>query len=174
MALATIQLVAIPLLAGLVAGTGAVATYVKAPEDALASTASASRPCSAQTWPYIDRACVSDAQQEPRTVRIVTPLRPEDAFAARWAAAPPPNAAPALPGMTTSDGVLRQPQNVDAIPDAPVAAPPPRTKRSEAKPDKRKRPEQRVVSQSYQVPAERNGATREVTVVRPLRLDFLR
>ena len=97
MALATLHIAAIPLLAGLAAGTGAVATYVAVPAGAPATTQV--QPCSAQTWPYIDRACVSDAApapQEPRKVRIVTTLRAGAAFDARWSN---------LPGMTTSDGL---------------------------------------------------------------------
>jgi len=163
MALATLHLAAIPLLDGLAAGTGAVATYVAVPAGAPATAQV--QPCSAQTWPYIDRACVADAAPQvtdaaPQKVRIVTAPRADEAFDARWSN---------LPGMTTSDGVLRAPQNVDAIPDAPAAAPA-KPKRSEAKPEKRKR----VTAQRYAVTAERDGTTREVYVVRPARLDFFR
>lgn len=160
MALATLHLAAIPLLAGLAAGTGAVATYVATPAEAPATAAAQVQPCEAQTWPYIDRACVSDVATTPRKVRVVTTTRPEDAFDARWSD---------LPGMTSSDGVLRAPQNVDAIPTAPAAAPA-KQKRSETKPAKPKR----VTAQRYTVPAERRGATREVYVVRPMRLDLFR
>lgn len=158
MALATLHIAAIPLLAGLAAGTGAVATYVAVPAPE-AATVSQVEPCSAQTWPYVDRSCVSDASApRQRGVRVVMTERPGSAFEARWASTTPdPAQSSPLPGMTTSDGVLRAPQNIDAIPNAPAAAPPPRAKRSEAKPEKRPR-----------------GEAREVYVVRPLRLDSFR
>ncbi|MEA2930437.1 MAG: hypothetical protein QOG38_2865, partial [Hyphomicrobiales bacterium] len=67
MALATLQIAAIPVLAGLAAGTGAVATYVAVPANPAAVTAAApQRDCSVQTWPYVDRACVAVAPQEQR------------------------------------------------------------------------------------------------------------
>lgn len=173
MALATLQIAAIPVLAGLAAGTGAVATYVANPANPAAMTAAApARDCSIQTWPYIDRACVAAVPQEERKVRLVTAPRPEEAFEARFASVEQPmsrpsSAAPA--GLTTSDGVLRQPQNVDAIPNAPAAAPA-KAKRSEVKREKRTR----ATAQPYQVPAERSGETRQVYVLRPLRLDLFR
>jgi hypothetical protein len=160
MALATLHVAAIPLLAGLAAGTGAVATYVAAPADTAAPVAQV-RPCEAQTWPYIDRACVSDAAEEARAVRVVTAPRSEDAFEARWAD---------LPGMTSSDGVLRKPQNIEAIPDTP--APPPKVKRSEKKPQPRRT--ERIARQVYRVPSANGGEPREVLVTRPARLDFFR
>jgi len=175
MALATLQIAAIPVLAGLAAGTGAVATYVASPATPTVATAASARDCSAQTWPYIDRACVAAAStaQEERKVRLVTAPRPDDVFEARWSApaeqpmARPSAAAPA--GLTTSDGVLRQPQNIDAIPNAPAAAPA-KAKRSDVKREKRAR----VTAQPYAVPTERSGETRQVYVVRPLRLDLFR
>jgi len=180
MALATLQIAAIPVLAGLAAGTGAVATYVASPPAV--ATAPALQDCSAQTWPYVDRACVAaaSAPRDERKVRLVAAPRPDGAFETRWAEATPADqpmsrpsaAAPA--GLTTSDGVLRQPQNIDAIPDAPAAATPAKAKRSGVKREKRARDTTRVATQSYQVPAERSGETREVYVVRPLRLDLFR
>jgi len=179
MALATLQIAAIPVLAGLAAGTGAVATYVASPPAV--ATAAAPQDCSAQTWPYVDRACVAaaSAPRDERKVRLVAAPRPAGAFETRWAEATPADqpmsrpsaAAPA--GLTTSDGVLRQPQNIDAIPDAPAATPA-KAKRSDVKREKRARDATRVATQPYQVPAERSGETREVYVVRPLRLDLFR
>jgi hypothetical protein len=159
MALATLHVAAIPLLAGLAAGTGAVATYVTVPADTPAPAAQV-RPCEAQTWPYIDRACVSDAADEARAVRVVTAPRSEDAFEARWTD---------LPGMTSSDGVLRKPQSIEAIPDA--AVPSPKAKRSEKKPQPRR--SERIAREVYQVPSS-NGEPREVLVTRPVRMDFIR
>jgi hypothetical protein len=184
MALATLQIAAIPVLAGLVAGTGAVATYVASPPTSAPANVASVPDCAAQTWPYIDRACVAaaaapqaaaSAPQEERKVRLVTAPRPDEAFDARFAPAQPmsrPSAA-APTGLTTSDGVLRQPQNLDAIPNAPVTTPA-KAKRSDVKREKRARSETRVAVQPYQVPAERSGETREVYVVRPLRLDLFR
>jgi hypothetical protein len=173
MALATLHIAAIPVLAGLAAGTGAVATYVASPANPTAITAAAlERDCSVQTWPYIDRACVTAAPQEERKVRLVTAPRPEEAFDARFAPTEQPMSRPsaaAPAGLTTSDGVLRQPQNPDAIPNAPVAAPV-KARRGDLKRERRTR----VTAQSYQVPAERGGETRQVYVVRPLRLDLFR
>jgi hypothetical protein len=173
MALATLHLAAIPVLAGLVAGTGAVATYVASPTAPTIAVVAAPD-CSAQTWPYVDRACVANASApEDRTVRLVAAPRANGAFEARWSEVPeqpmsrPSAAAPA--GLTTSDGVLRQPQHPEAIPNAPAAAPP-KAKRSDVKREKRAR----VTAQSYQVPAERSSETRQVVVVRPLRLDLFR
>jgi hypothetical protein len=84
----------------------------------------------------------------------------------------PSAAAPA--GLVTSDGVLRAPQNVEAIPNAPPAAAPARGKRSEVKrPPKQNRGEGRLIT-PYEVRAERSGETRQVYVTRPLRLDLFR
>jgi hypothetical protein len=160
MALATLHVAAIPLLAGLAAGTGAVATYVTAPAEAQAPATAQVRPCEAQTWPYIDRACVTDAAPQTQAVRIVTAPRAEDAFEARWSD---------LPGMTSSDGVLRAPQNIEAIPDAPAAAPP-KAKRSEKKSQPRR--SERIVREVYRVPSQDSGEPREILVTRPARLDF--
>jgi hypothetical protein len=180
MALATLQIAAIPVLAGLAAGTGAVATYVASPPPV---TTAASPDCSAQTWPYIDRACVAAAAAAPREerrIRLVAQPRVNGAFETRWADITPsgdpmsrPSAA-APAGLTTSDGVLRQPQNIDAIPNAPATGTPAKAKRGDIKREKRTRDATRVATQPYQVPAERSGETRQVTVVRPLRLDLFR
>jgi hypothetical protein len=177
MALATLHIAAIPVLAGLAAGTGAVATYVAAPAAPTVATATVQPDCSTQTWPYVDRACVANASApEDRTVRRVVAPRASEAFQARWSAVPeqpmsrPSAAAPA--GLTTSDGVLRGPQNPEAIPNAPAVAP--KAKRSDIKREKRTRDASRVTTQPYQVPAERSGETREVYVTRPLRLDLFR
>lgn len=181
MALATLQIAAIPVLAGLAAGTGAVATYVASPSP-VTTAASPERDCSAQTWPYIDRACVAaaSAPREERKIRLVAPPRVNGAFETRWAEITPSEAPMSRPsaaapaGLTTSDGVLRQPQNIDAIPNAPATGAPARAKRSDIKREKPTRDAARVATQPYQVPAERGGETRQITVVRPLRLDLFR
>jgi hypothetical protein len=182
----TMQLAAVPVLAGLVVGTGAAATFVStsaAPIPAEATTAAtqpASRPCEAQTWPYIDRACLGlasgAAARLDRPVRIVAAPRTSDvsAPASGIPAAVPASAPPvttAAPGadvpLVSSDTVLRQPQN----PAAESAAPAPQLKKKKPRRETRRK-RQQWSAQSYQVPMELRGAeTRPVIVVRPLRYD---
>ena len=167
-ALIPAKLSAIPVVAGLAVGTAAGASFVTAPAShpaakapqlvastpavtpALAAPAAApvARPCEAQTWPYIEAKCRGKAQDKP--VRLVTAPRPSEAVDAK---------AP----LTTRDTVLRQPQNIEAIPEAKPA---PRAKRS----DTRRKRDRRFATQAYQVPNE-YGQSRPVIVVRPLRLD---
>ena len=181
-ALIPAKLAAIPVVAGLAVGTAAGASFVagpsyepaaKAPQvaavsapavmPAVAVTAAAapvpvSRPCETQTWPYLDSACMAGPVPQKR-VRLVTAPRPGEAA----------NAAIKAPdGMITSDTVLRQPQNIDAIPTAETR-PAPRAKRK----DTRKR-DGRVATQTYQVPGEYGQYQRPVIVVRPMRLDSFR
>ena len=66
--------------------------------------------------------------------------------------------------LTTRDTVLRQPQNIEAVPEAKPA---PRAKRS----DTRRKRDRRFTTQAYQVPNEYGQYGRPVIVVRPLRLD---
>ena len=67
MALTALNLAALPVIAGLMAGTGAMAAYVVGPTTAPAAVSApevaapkvpAPKPksCEAQTWPYIDNA----------------------------------------------------------------------------------------------------------------------
>jgi|GEM_PF-2795353 len=191
MALASLHLAAIPVLAGLVAGTGAVtasfmtgpaptaatATAVS-PQAASAVPAQAGRPCATQTWPYIDQKCISGSADLKRNVRLVAAPRTGDQVSDETpstAAASVAAATTAEPGLITGDTVLRQPQRVatrDIAPD-PQLTPKPRTKSADTR---RQRTNRRFATQSYQVPAEYSGArdTRPVIVVRPLRLDFFR
>jgi hypothetical protein len=170
-ALIPAKLAAIPVVAGLVVGTAAGASFVagpsyepaaKAPQlvastpavtpaaaaPARATPAPAALPCEVQTWPYLDAKCMAGTVQEKR-VRLVNAPRPDEATDAK---------AP----LTTRDTVLRQPQNIDAVPEAKPA---PRAKRSDTR---RKR--DRFATQAYQVP-NAYGQSRPVIVVRPLRLD---
>jgi hypothetical protein len=171
MALATLHIAMIPVLAGLAAGTGAIATYGPAPAaPAVAAAEAPARDCRTQAWPYVDRSCVVNASTATdRAVRVVTPSRPSEAFQARWVDVPPTPVTPAGPGLTTSDGVLRGPQNVDAIADVP--AQPPKAKRHEVKREKRTRDVAHAPTQRFEVPVERSDETREVIVIRPLRYD---
>jgi len=174
------KLAAIPVVAGLVVGTAAGASFVtgpsydaaaKAPQlavsapavtPALATPATAApapvAPCETQTWPYLDSKCMAGPAQEKRVRLVSTPRPGEVANTATQA----PN------GMVTSDTVLRAPQNIDAIPPAETK-PAPREKRR----DTRKR-DRRVATQTYQVPGEYGQYARPVIVVRPLRLDSFR
>jgi hypothetical protein len=179
MALATLQLAAIPVVAGLLAGSGAIATLVSAPSNATVSAPArqAERPCSAQTWPYIDQKCMSSAADQKRSVRLVSAPRNGEAGAANQNAAVSSTGSAAAaraaePSLTTSDTVLRQPQPEASknIPLEPQAAKP-RTKRGET----RRQRDRRWSAQSYQVPSEFQGrGGRPVIVVRPLRLEAFR
>src|SRR6266850_3293582 len=120
-----VKFVAIPVLAGLAAGTGAVAAYVTAPVPAVTASAAttvaalprtstgsvtteqgnpakpSTKPsCERETWPYIDNRCMTRRGNEPaRQVRLVMAPREGDAV---------PNTA-AAPTLVTSDTVLRGP-----------------------------------------------------------------
>ena len=180
-ALIPAKLAAIPVVAGLAVGTAAGASFVVSPSyepaakaqvaavpapavmpavavPAAAAPAPAFRPCEAQTWPYLDSNCMAGPTQEKR-VRLVNAPRPGEAA----------DVATKLPdGMITGDTVLRQPQNIDAIPMAETK-PAAREKRKVT----RKR-DRRVATQIYQVPSEYGQYARPVIVVRPMRLDSFR
>ena len=183
MALTALNLAALPVIAGLMAGTGGMAAYVvgpTAPAAVSAPAVAAPKPksCETQTWPYIDGRCVATNAQQDRTVRVVMAPRdgvsdvaaPEAAGAARAAApkmdAPAPAAADKL---VTRDTVGR---SVETAPPAAMVVPP-ASKRVEKR---RVREERKLTREAYQVPSEVNGRrdTRPVIVVRPLRLDMFR
>jgi hypothetical protein len=187
MALATLHLAAIPVFAGLLAGSGAVATYVAAPSSPVAVSAAASPvlanpaqqtglPCTAQAWPYIDPKCMPSANDQKRTVRLVSAPRSGEAGEASASApvsstASAADARAAEPSLTTSDTVLRQPQ-----PQASKDISEPQASKSRTKRGETRRPrDRRWATQSYQVPTEFQGrADRQVIVVRPLRLEAFR
>src|ERR1041384_7920280 len=101
-----LKYVAFPVVAGLAAGTGALAAYITSPAPASAAkepativaalpAASAPAPsvaieqpapakakkpsCEEQTWPYIDNRCIARKGDEPvRNVRVVTAPRDDD------------------------------------------------------------------------------------------------
>jgi len=167
---------AIPVLAGLAAGTGAVGAYVATPTAtapitlaALPSTATPAAPvaseqatpakpdakpsCEKQTWPYLDNRCL--ARIDPaRKVRLVA--APRDGEAA-------PTDAPAA--LVTSDTVLRGPDVAPEVKEQPAPKKP--TKRS-AKPQQNRDGVKRVYS-VYSVPS--GESTKPVIVVRPLPLN---
>src|SRR5436190_17812810 len=144
MALATLQLAAIPVVAGLLAGSGAIATFMSAPSNATVSAPAnparqAVRSCTAQTWPYIDRTCMPSAADPKRTVRLVAaPRNGETSEASENAPVSSTGSAAAAraaePSLTTSDTVLRQPQpqaSKDIQPEPQASKP--RTKRGETR-----------------------------------------
>jgi hypothetical protein len=177
MALTALNL-ALPAIAGLMAGTGAMTAYVAGPTTAPAAisapevAAPKRKSCEAQTWPYIDNRCVATNAQQNRKVRLVMAPRdgvsdvgsPEAPAVERKMDAP----APAAPEqLVTRDTVARSAET------APPAAMPQVSKRAEKR---RVREERKLARQAYQVPSETTGRRdqRPVIVVRPLRLDIFR
>jgi hypothetical protein len=163
---APLNLIALPLLAGLAAGGGAVATHIGGSTSAPTEIARpADRPCDAQTWPYLDGKCLTRAPA--RSVRLVVAPRAEATDAADDAT---PAAAPSRPsitapdelrarsGLTSSTAVLYQPR---VEPRARVHA---------------KGPEraQRRSARLSQVPSDSRSRSGAMIVVRPLRLDAFR
>lgn len=189
MALATMNLaalplkfVAIPVLVGLAAGTGAFAAYVTGPAPAISSSlettvaalpaASAApvpvatdqtpaRPskkpsCEQQTWPYIENRCIVRKGSEPgHQVRLVMAPRKGDAGLSSSAA----------PNLITSDGVLRGPGVAPEADAPPTVKKPPRHSAMQ----RSARNEIRRTYSAYAVPSA--GSTKPVIVVRPLRVN---
>jgi hypothetical protein len=180
-----VKFVAIPILAGLAAGTGAVAAYVTGPTPAISASAgtqmaalpstsvaapapaaateqaTASKPatklsCEQQTWPYLDNRCIARGKEAGRNVRFVLAPRAGEAAPAATAS------------LVTSDTVLRGPGVAPEASDQPVAKKP--AKRSETR-RQRSRETDRDGSRVYSVYSVPSGdRTRPVIVVRPLRL----
>jgi hypothetical protein len=181
MALGTLHLAAIPVLAGLAAGTGAAASYMigsnpAAPAAKTETVAAPERPCTAQTWPYINQNCLGSAAEPKRKIRLVAaPSGVEPiSYASNIEETTSPAVVPAEPSLVTGDTVLRQPQRIATTGiDAPVAqSAKPRVKRAQAP-----RNDRRFVAQSYQVPVEgqfRSADTRPVIVVRPASVEYIR
>ena len=181
MALTALNLAALPVFAGLMAGTGAMATYVAGPTAPAAVSAPAvaapkPKSCEAQTWPYIDNRCVATNAQQNRQVRFVMAPRDgvSDVAAPAGSAQTPATArkmdapSPAAPEqLVTRDTVGR------FFETAPPVAMPPVSRRAEKR---RVREERKLTREAYQVPSEVNGRrdTRPVIVVRPLRLEMFR
>ena len=161
---APLNLIAVPVIAGLAAGGGAFANYVGASPAPIEIAKPADRPCDAQTWPYLDTKCLSQAGN--RRVRLVMAPRaettdtPEDTSAAATMsrAAAAPDRATLPPELTSGSAVLYQPQ---AAPSAKT-----QRKRSERTP--------RRSARLYQVPSESRSGPGAMIVVRPLRLDAFR
>jgi hypothetical protein len=185
-----LKYVAFPIVAGLAAGTGAIAAYVTTPAPALAvkepaaivaalpaaSTTPApaavateqinpAKPakkpsCEEQTWPYIDNRCIARKGDAPARSVRVVMAPRDDDGSA---------ASGKGPKLITSDGVLRGP-GVAPEADAPKAPPAVKkaTKRSDAR--RQGRDDLRRVYSVYSVPSSADS-TRPVIVVRPARVE---
>jgi hypothetical protein len=186
MALATLNLAALPVIAGLMAGTGAMAAYVvgptstpasvSAPIAPIAASAPQAKPCEAQTWPYIDSRCVAAGAAQNRKVRLV--MAPRDGVSdvtAPEASGAAPAAAPKMdaPAPAAAEQLVTRETVGRSVETAAPAAIPPASKRAEKR---RVREERRLARQTYQVPSEITGRRdqRPVIVVHPLRLDGFR
>src|SRR5436853_718075 len=132
-----VKFVAIPVLAGLAAGTGALGAYVVSPSAATSAPAMtvaalpsapavpatpvaseqatpakpAAKPsCEQQTWPYLDGRCIGRSN-ETRNVRVVMAPRAGEATAATAAASA---------DLVTSDTVLRGPSVAPGVKEPAV------------------------------------------------------
>jgi hypothetical protein len=187
MALTALNLAALPLIAGLMAGTGAMGAYVIGPaftpasasvSAPVAATVSApqTKPCEQQTWPYIENRCVATGQQQNRKVRLVmAPREGVSDVAAPEASGTAPAAAPKMdaPAPAAAEKLVTRDAVGRPVETAPPAAMPQVSRRVEKR---RVREERRLTRRAYQVPSEANGRrdTRPVIVVRPLRLEAFR
>ena len=187
-----LKYVAFPIVAGLAAGTGALAAYVatgsapaaKEPTAIVAALPAAStaptpavvtteqitpaKPakklsCEEQTWPYIDNRCIARKGDKGT----------EPARAVRLVTAPREEGGivrGAGPKLITSDGVLRGP-GVAPEADAPKAKPAtPTVKKAAKRADPRQGRDDRRVYSVYSVPSS-GESTKPVIVVRPLRVN---
>ena len=193
----TFNLAVLPVVASLVAGTGALATYAtapSAPRDTTAPQTVAVAPdaapvsppvskavpspaapavnsCDAQTWPYIDASCAKTTADD-RKVRVVTAPRaidlPEGTARLHIPAPPNPNVKPvALPPGMMSSDTVLR------SPD--IVVPPKLSKREKRTEQRRERRDRRWAAQSYSVPGEGyDRQSRAVMVVRPLRIEAYR
>jgi hypothetical protein len=183
MALTALNIAALPVIAGLMAGTGAMGAYVIGPTLTPASAsapvsaavaAPQTKPCEQQTWPYIENRCVATGVQQNRKVRLVMAPR-EGVSDVAVPEASTPDAAPRLdaPAPAVSEKLVTRDTVGRSVETAPPAAMPRNSKRVEKH---RLREERKLARQAYQVPSEANGRrdTRPVIVVRPLRLEAFR
>jgi hypothetical protein len=178
-----VKFVAIPILAGLAAGTGAVAAYVSGPTPAISAPAgtqvaalpSTSMPaaapiatdqartpearpsCEKQTWPYLDNRCIARGNEAGRNVRLVVAPRAGEAVPAATAS------------LVTSDTVLRGPAVAPEANEQPVVRKP--AKRSEPRRQRNREANRDGFNRVYSVYSVPSGeSTRPVIVVRPVRL----
>jgi hypothetical protein len=201
-ALTTLNLAVLPVVAGLIAGTGALATYATTPGNApaivstaapaavLPAPAQAARPspappaassCDAQTWPFIDASCATRKAAGERKVRLVVAPRVSDQpeSVPRGPAVRPHVPAPQLPAVAPDQsGAPSGLTTSDTVlRSRDIVVPPPArlSKREKRAEQRRERSERSWAAQSYSVPGEAyDRRARPVIVVRPLRLEAYR
>jgi hypothetical protein len=184
MALTTLNLAVLPVVAGLIAGTGALATYATAPGNAPASVstaaatvtpdavlpapAQAARPspappaassCDAQTWPFIDGSCTTKKAAGERKVRLVVAPRPSelpDSVPGGPAVRPhvPVPQSAVTPDQNSAPSGLTTSDTVLRSRDIVVPPPAKLSKREKRAEQRRERREGRWAAQSYSVPGE--------------------
>ena len=187
-----LKYVAFPIVAGLAAGTGALAAYVTtgsapaakepaaivaalpatpAPAVSAATTeqiapAKVKKPsCEEQTWPYIDNRCIArkgDKGAEPTRTVRVVMAPRQDDGDA---------ASGKGPKLVTSDGVLRGPGVAPEVDGSQAKPATPTVKKATRRSDRRQnRDDFRRVYSVYSVPSSADGS-RPVIVVRPSRVE---
>jgi hypothetical protein len=175
--------IAVPSLAAALAGMGVLIVLLDHPASSASRMAeaadpvpSAARPCEQQSWPHIDRRCLSaSTAQASRKVRLITTDRLETPPAVEpLAAAQPEPAAPLADAVATAPPAP-QPSVVRPAVQIPVMA---MTEVQARKPARRtaKRERRRAtatVQRSYEVPAYDAHGTRRVTVTTQSRYEEL-
>ena len=190
MAFATLPAAAI--LAGLVAGTGVVATYVSTateaqpiqtvvastekPETAKVEAVKIETPksCDTQTWPYIEQRCLAGKTGTDKPVRFVSASTGETIPQANTTPVAKSVPAPDAGQLVSRDTVLRAPNYYNSVPAVPgnLASEQRQTRKQMRREARKQRNDQRWSAQSYQVPAAARYGDRAVIVVRPLREAF--
>lgn len=185
-----LKYVAFPVVAGLAAGTGALAAYITSPAPAAAAkepaaivaalpaTSAAAAPaagtteqitpakpakklsCEEQTWPYIDNRCIARKGDGP--VRDVRlVMAPRDGDDGATGVT--------TPKLVTSDGVLRGPGVAPEMPKAKPVIPTVKKAARRSAARQQSRDDFRRVYSVYSVPAA-DGA-KPVIVVRPMQIE---
>jgi hypothetical protein len=185
-----LKYVAFPIVAGLAAGTGALAAYVttgpaSAPKQpveivaALPATPGAAMPavtseqitpakankkppsCEEQTWPYIDNRCIARKGDKGEPARNVRLVMASRDGDGGLATGTGPK-------LVTSDGVLRGPNMAPEAPKVKPVTPAAKksVRRTEVRQPRQSRDEFRRVYSVYSVPSA--DSTKPVIVVRPL------
>jgi hypothetical protein len=185
--------IAAPSAAAALAGAGVLIVLLDHPASSASRmtevtepAAATSRPCEQQTWPHIDRRCLTAnaTHQAPRKVRLVTtdnlatlPVveapAPVAADAAPAAAKEVVAIAPALPASPPAANVPVAKIPVVALTEPRVHTPKPVRRAGK---HERRRNERGVVQRTYEVPAMAYDAprpSRQVTVTTPTRFEEL-
>jgi hypothetical protein len=179
MALTALNLAALPLIAGLMAGTGAMGAYVigststpaaaSAPAT-VAATAPQAGPCDTQTWPYIESRCIAAGTQNRKVRLVMAPREGAADVAASQASAPAAASRLDAPAPAAAEKLMTR----DTVGRSVETAPP--AWQNSRRVEKRRVREERRPAQVYQVPSEASSRRdmRPVIVVRPLRLEAFR